>query len=1199
MIWDWNPHCTMSVQVLACGGSAYTVINSILDANGGNMKRVFSRRSLSILVTVCLVVLSLAVSSSLVQPAKADELYGRVRGVVTDASGAILPGVQLRLKNTGTGIEQEKAADADGGFAFVNLIPGDYSLTATKANFKTFQVSKIRVEPNAIYVQNVMMELGGVSETIEVAANPAQVEQTSMQLTATIDAKTLTELPLVGRNWITLQQTLPGVVTPDTRFGTNYSTNGSQAQQNSYLVNGNDNNDLPLNSPLVVPNPDSVEEVKMVTNTINPEFGRNSGAVLNAITKSGTNQFHGTGFWFYRDTFLNTHNFFSQVIPVFHQNLYGGTIGGPVWKNKVFFFYSAQITRAAQPGANGTITNTVFTPGQLAGNFDPTKILANPIPFVGGIQGPNGNCPQNTTWKACFTGGVVPTADFNPLSKTLVQQFVPAAAPGTNQASFNSASQVKTNQHIGRLDYNINSKDSIWFYALANDSSSLNSIPFSGSTLPGFGDQSTPFTKQFTASWNHIFSSSILNELRAGYTRLNFQSGTPQNVRQPSSVGFPNVIPQLASGADYPQINIAGYFNLGGTSNGPQPRKDQTYQITDNFSWVKGKHTFKFGYAGRKFQVWNPFANQNDGVFAFSPDSFYSTGDAGLDFLLGIPSTYGQGSGSIIIAQSYEHYLYAQDQWQVKKNLTLTIGTGYQIDTPIAEYQNQGLSRVCFQQGLQSKVFPTAPVGYTLPGDPGCNNQGGASTKYNHFGPRLGFAYTPGWGGKLFGGPGKTSIRGGFGLYFNRGEEELNLQDLGIAPFGLTTAGVADATAGKNFFSPSFPDPFHDIASGFSIPNKFPYKTPSAGDATIDFSQFLIGPNLNTIPKNFTTPYSYNYNLTVERELPGQMIVRVGYVGSHGSNLITSYSFNPILQSNIAPCVADPTCFAQRANLTSVHPEFYPNDGTIWGNAGQESNGGYSNYNSLQATIEKHFSHGLQFQSAYTWSHSSDVSSSFEDSAFQAGGGVDPYGQFGRDYGDSAFDARNRWVFSGTYDVPSLKRLWAAAPSRIFDGWRLTGINAVQSGFPILLQDTGSRSLTCALNFTFFGCPDRPETLAAPIILNPKTSSFGTCPGPSCKNHYYFDPSTFGRETPGTLSNTGRGFLHGPGYWNTDFSIQKDTRITEGKTLQLRLEAYNVFNHTNFANPTGSVSSVNFGRISGIRAFTNSRQVQLAAKFIF
>ena len=262
------------------------------------------------MVAVLAVIVGLVVGSMLAQTAMADELYGRVRGVVTDASGAVLPGAVLKLSNVGMGTTQVLTSNADGNFEFANLKPGTYRLTVTKPSFKTFDVSAIQVAQNQIFVQNVGMELGTLNETIEVAANQAQVEQSSMQLTNTISSKTITDLPLNGRNWIFLQQTLPGVVIPDTRFNSNFSTNGSQGQQNSYLVNGNDFNDLPLNSPLAPPNPDTIEEVKMVTNTINPEFGRNSGAILNAVTKSGTNSFHGTAFEFYRDTFLNVHDFF-------------------------------------------------------------------------------------------------------------------------------------------------------------------------------------------------------------------------------------------------------------------------------------------------------------------------------------------------------------------------------------------------------------------------------------------------------------------------------------------------------------------------------------------------------------------------------------------------------------------------------------------------------------------------------------------------------------------------------------------------------------------------------------------------------------------------------------------------------------------------------------------------------------------------
>ena len=1145
------------------------------------------------------VILALAFSSAMVQPASADELYGRIRGTVTDPTGAALPDVQLKLVNMGTGASQETVSGSDGAYSFINLKPGLYSLSARKTNFKTFDVKAIRVEPTVIFVQNAAMELGAVTETIEVAANPAQVEQTSMQLTNTISSKTITDLPLNGRNWIFLQQTLPGVVIPDTRFGTNFSTNGSQAQQNSYLVNGNDFNDLPLNSPLAPPNPDTIEEVKMVTNTINPEYGRNSGAIMNAVTKSGTNQFHGTGFEFYRDTFLNTHNFFTTKKQVFHQNQYGGTIGGPVWKNRSFFFFGLQNTRARQPGANSNGTTNVYTQNMLNGIWNPAKMSTtktNPFPIVGS----NGTTyPAGTPWATIFPTGVVPTSDYNPLAAALVKKFVPLPNCGTPTCTLYAFSPVTTlaaNQFIGRFDQNLGSKDTLWFYAYANDQRTLNDIAFTAASLPGFGDKSAPFTKQFTSAWQHTFSSSMLNELRAGYTRLNFDTGTPQNLVTPSSVGFTNIFPQIPQGAGYPRMTVTGYFNLGFTSNGPQPRKDQTYQLTDNLSWIKGKHSLKFGYDGRKFQIWNPFGARNSGAFSFSDSATYSTGDPGLNFLLGIPFSYNQQSGSVIIADAYEHYVYAQDQWRVKPSLTLTFGAGYQIDTPIAEYQNGGLSRACFIPGQQSKIFPVGtapngkpggpPVGYNFPGDPGCDKYGGASTKYNHIGPRVGFAYSPGRGGHLFGGPGKTSIRGGFGIYFNRGEEELNLQDLGAPPIGQASNGVGDLG-----LVPSFPDPWTDIAGRGSLKNKFPYVAPAPG-SIIDFSQFFVL-GINVVDPNISIPYAMNYNFTVERELPSRTILRVGYVGAQGRNLVASYQFNPMTPAGLQTCLATPACASDGAHAPRKFPNLFLYPGNIWGNSGMQHTAGWSNYNSLQVTADKQFSHGLQFLTTYTFSHSLDTGSSFEDTAFLTAGGFDPNGRLGRDYGSSAFDARHRYTLSFSYEVPSLKHVWSAFPGRIVEGWLLTGQTIWQTGFPVNLQDSRNLSLVCSTIFSFYSCPDRPNVVSAPKLLDPRTSA----------THQWFDPATFADNTVGTLGNAGRGLVRGPGYWGTNFSVQKNTRITEKTNFQMRLEIFNLFNHANFANPDGDFASATFGQIRSLRPYvvTNepSRLIQLGAKFIF
>jgi hypothetical protein len=1163
------------------------------------MKSILRGGSVLPLVLSFVLLLGLAFSPLMIQSAKADELYGRVRGIVSDPTGAVLPGVELKLTNVGTGISAELASDGDGSFMFVNLKPGEYKLTATKASFKTFQVRSIRVEPNQIYVQSVIMELGALSQTVEVVANPAQVEQTSMQLTATINSKTITDLPLNGRNWINLQQTLPGVVIPDTRFGTNFSTNGSQAQQNSYLVNGNDSNDLPLNSPLAPPNPDTIEEVKMVTNTINPEYGRNSGAIMNAITKSGTNQFHGSGFEFYRDTFLNTHNFFTKKRQIFHQNQYGGTVGGPVWKNKSFFFFGLQNTRARQPGANSNGTTNVYTQNMLNGIWNPAKMSTtktNPFPIVGS----NGTTyPAGTPWATIFPTGVVPTSDYNPLAASLVKKFVPPPNCGTSTCtlfSFSPVTKLAANQFIGRFDQNFGSKDTLWFYSYANDQHTLNDIAFSAASLPGFGDKSAPYTKQFTSAWQHTFSSSILNEFRAGYTRLNFDTGTPQTLVTPSSVGFTNIFPQIPQGAGYPRMTITGFFNLGFTSNGPQPRKDQTYQLTDNFSWIKGKHSLKFGYDGRRFQVWNPFGARNNGAFSFSNSAKYSTGDPGLNFLLGIPTSYNQQSGQVIIAQAYEHYIYAQDQWRVKDNLTLTFGAGYQVDTPIAEYQNGGLSRACFIPGQQSKVFPLgtapngnpggAPVGYNFPGDPGCDKFGGASTKYNHIGPRVGFAYTPRWGGRMFGGPGKTSIRGGFGIYFNRGEEELNLQDLGDPPIGQNSNGVGDLG-----LVPSFPDPWTDIAGKGTLKNKFPYVAPPPG-SIIDFSQFFPM-SINVVDPNITTPYAMNYNFTVERELPSRTILRVGYVGAQGRNLVDSYSFNPMTPAGLQTCLATLACASNGDQAPVNFPNLFQYPGNIWGASGMQHTAGWSNYNALQVTADKRFSHGLQFLATYSYSHSLDTGSSFEDTAFLTAGGFDPFGRLGRDYGSSAFDARHRFAFSFSYEIPSLKHVWSAFPGRIVEGWFLTGQTIRQTGFPVNLQDSNELSLVCSTTFAFYSCPDRPDVVSAPVYVDPRAGA----------THQWFSPTSFTDNAVGTLGNAGRGLVRGPGYWGTNFSVQKNTKITETTNFQMRLEIFNLFNHANFANPDGDVASATFGQILSLRPFVvttePSRLIQLAAKFRF
>jgi hypothetical protein len=1135
---------------------------------------------------------------------RADNVYGKIRGTVTDPSGAVIAGAKVTATNTATGISATVKSGTDGSYEFLQLAaPAIYTVKVEQAGFRAHEAQNLSLSLDQIYVLNVKMEVGTVSQQVTVEAAPAQVETTSMQLGKVISAQTITSMPLNGRNWVQLQQTIPGVVASSDRFTNNYSTNGSRSQSNDYLVNGVDANDLPLNSIAVQPSPDAIAEVSVVTNTINPEYGRNGGAVLNAETKSGSNQIHGTGFEFYRDTSLNTRNFFSPSSTIFHQNQFGGVIGGPIKKNKAFFFFAYQGTRNRQPDVNGGNSTTVFDQQQRSGDF--SGDLSSDFPaFTGNsafpLVGSNGaSYPAGTPYATIFPTGQIPVSDFNGQASNLTTKFVPLPnAPGSLY-EFNPVTKQSINQYITRVDFNLTSKDSLYFYWFVQPLSQTDVLPFTGSTLPGFGDQDVSHTQQYALPWVHTFGGTMVNEARLGYQRFNFQADFPQQVVQPASVGFPGINPNFPGGASYPKIDLSGggYFILGGSNNGPQPRIDQTFQFNDNFSWVKGRHTMKFGFQVRRSMVNTVFNNSNNGTFTYDGAGTYSTGDVAADFLLGLPDSYAQGSGNYQAIRTYTFYTYAQDQFKLRPNLTLTYGVGWEIDTPLTAVNNGGVEVNCYRPGVQSTVFPTAPPGIIYPGDPTCNSAAGATTKYNHFGPRFGFAWSPG-------NSSKWSIRGGYGIYFNRSEEELALQNLTPPPFAITGGGV-----GNIGLSPSFTAPYTAV-TGQSIPNQFPFTAPAPG-AAVNFNN--IEPfSLNVVDPNLTVPYSQNYNLTVERQLPASMILSFGYVGLQGRKLTTAVEQNPAGSEAGNPiCAATPNCNSFSAY--AVAPQSFRNPLTntsgvlVFGSAGQQATSANSNYNSLQVSLSKKFSHGLALQSSYVWSHSLDFASSFEDLGFSGVRGTDPFNA-AANYGDSEFDARQRFVISYTYYIPSP---WHSGVAGVVaNGWQMSGITTFQTGFPVTIGDSSVPSATCDATFVFYSCWDRPNTVAPVQIYNPRGGVF-TYNGATKPNHY-FDPNpSFSAADPFTLGNASRNFFHGPGVNNFDWALHKVTPLhSEKAQLELRFEFFNLFNHTQFtATPGGAGSfhgsvsgnfvSSNFGRSTGASNPFNSRIIQLGAKIIF
>ena len=1171
------------------------------------------------------------------QAAHAADTNGRIKGVVADQTNAVISGAKVSAINTQTGVKYTTTSQKDGGYLFPQLPVGTYSISVTAPGFKGFTATGIVISIDEEYVEAVKLTIGDANETLSVAADPVQVNTTDMQLNNVVEAPQMVELPNIGRSFTFFETIEPGVQSSNDRFGA-FSADGSQTQQSSYLINGADSNDLPINTVGLNPVLDAIAEFNLITGPLNAEYDRNSGGIVNATIKTGTNQFHGDVFEFYRDTFLNTGNYFSYVpanattgkaayknVTAFHQNIFGATIGGPIFKNKLFFFGAYQGDRERVPNNRSSNTTTVFSAAQRAGDFSADiagsslgyTFSQSPIPGTLNIPG----CPSDvTTWAQCAAknNGIFPATAFNPISAALLKQYVPLPNQGTNSYVFNNIATTSDNQELGRIDFDPNAKNDFTFLWIHDKGSTVRTTPFTGATLPGFAEVGGNAINQFTFDYVRQISSTTVNDFAAHYTRFNDAIVDPQNVVLPSSVGF-SINPQEPGVSDLPRIDT-GYFNLGFSNNGPQPRIDQTYQLDDSLSKTVGHHFLKFGYDGRRFQVSNPFSASNSGTFGFNAGTPFGSGDPGLDFLLGNPASYNQGTGAIIQAYAFLNYFYAQDTWKLSDSFTLSYGLGYQIDTPLHNLQYGGEAVSCFLPGQQSVIFPTAPVGVNYPGDKGCTNTAQATTRYKDFGPRLGFAWAPDLGFLSDGASKRLSIRGGFGIYYDRTEEETSLNNLETPPFGIASSGAVDYGAQ----APGFANPYQDIDTGTVYKNKFPYTFPTKGQ-TIDYSLFEpLG--LNTYDKNFRSPYAENFQVTVEREFPSHVIGRLSYVGSLAHHNQITYEGNPITQAGHDACLAD-TKFCgnpTKSGYRNLQDYFYPSH-TQYGiidpvtgipafpTIGVVTSEGSSNYNSMQASVEKGLSHGLQFQLSYTLSHALDDGSSYENSGY--GGSTRGYNQYDKslNYGNSSYDARQRLVFAPIYTVPKFAGHSEYSLINLgLSGWQVSGITTLATGFPFDISYGGfysSNSLYCSPSFVFYACGDEPNQTGPLVRANPRTFV------PGLNRTQWFVASTSGlSQAPlGQFGNESRNRYHGPGINNTNLIIAKNFKLREDGSLrlQIRMESDNAFNHTQFNNPSSTVftttrnetltqpGTLSLGSAGQITTAAPGRQTQLAAKFYF
>jgi hypothetical protein len=1273
-----------------------------------------ARRSLAVRLAV------FSLLTLLPSPALGQSTGGRILGRVADPSGAVLANVSVRITNQATGVARDTKTNGSGDYTFIEVAPGNYTAEFEQKGFKRNVQKDVTVEVNQVVTLNSTLQIGATAETVEVTSEAPLVDTTSTQLGAVVNDRSVSQLPLNARDTYQFLQLQPGVTSTvgsgnQIVYGSDkagsVSVNGGRGRANNFSVNGGDANDQFVNLPTVQPSPDSIQEFRVLTNTFDAEYGRNSGSVVNVVTKSGTNDLHGNVYEFFRNTKLNANPYCFTAVdgvpcdkPQFNQNQFGGTFGGPIIKDRTFFFTSYEGRRIRQ----GIPSSLVFVPtaSERPSAIQPFADFSSESPFPGTLssafalnQRPGcaaavpssvlvgGQIPDGIDYASLFPGNIIPLACLDATAVDLLQ-FVPIPANNSDKLVTTPVQPVRADQFTVRLDHRFNNKQNLSFYYYFNDDHLVS--PFAvfeaaGANVPGFGSIVNERFQQWNISHTWTISNTTVNEFRFNYNRegqRTFQhpvfTTTVQNSCPPppqwllnafptGSVPFcfddlqpgnptgihPNLPPQHQG---LPFIQVNGGFTIGNNGEGELPQVGNSFQWSDNISKVVGNHSFKFGGDVRRQRFDQLLYFDVNGEFFVDQTSTSSTlGDTAFsDYMLGLPGGYGQGSAQIENVRSTGLYLFAQDSWKIKPNLTLNYGLRWELNTPIADISKHVQT---FRPGEVSKVYPCkdtvntdcssmTPVGLVVPGDPGVPNAL-TQTYYKAFAPRIGVAWSPG-------NSGKTSIRAGWGLFYNPIEQLVLEQFSAEPPFGGSTFP----------FNTLLNQPFLDQSGGFSYPN--PFGLPSLAGVNgilnpqrgqpVDWGMFRPNTLFGQFQPHMRSQYSAQYNLTIQRQLTNDMKLEVGYVGSQGHRLLATHDINfgnpqtCLDLLNISNLTGDDSLFcgpyfadtafgidageipngvtlhlpngqvitgpnAQPIGLVGLRkyssPQCNPVGGwdpanEVWTN-GCPADGipvfssifaqdtiANSAYNSLQASLDKRFGKGLQFTAAYTFSKSFDEASSFEGILNP----IDP--RISRSL--SAFDARHRIVLSYYWELPFRK--FTGATGKLLNGWAVSGITSFQTGFPIRISTIADNELMYSFDFEL---PGEPAQLAPFRTMKPQSNA-----------NYYFDPNSFTDNATddsappcsagaqfecfepsllGTLGTAKRTICCGPHLSNTDFAILKTIPITENTHVDFRAEFFNIFNHTQFFNPDGNVSDGSqFGQITQVR---DPRLVQFAVKLFF
>jgi hypothetical protein len=1235
---------------------------------------------------VCLAAVSLLIPNLL----SAQGTSGRIVGRVSDAAGAVLPNVKVTLVNEATSASRDGKTNDNGDYDFVEVPVGTYRLEFDLTGFKKNVRRGVNLDINQVITLNMTMQVGATQEVVDVTSEAPLVETTSTQLGAVVGDRAVSQLPLNSRDTYQFLQLQPGVMSTvgssnSIVYGSSnagaVSVNGGRGRSNNFSVNGGDANDQFVNLPTVQPSPDSIQEFRVLTNTFDAEYGRNSGSVVNVVTKSGTNQFHGNMYEFFRNKVLNANAYcFSADAcpkPQFNQNQFGGTLGGPIVKDRTFFFTSYEgrrirqgilspavsvPTAAERPSASQSFADfsseTPF-PGSLSSAFALNQ-RANCTTAMGNAP----NIPDGQLYSDLFPGNIIPLGCMDATAVDLLQ-FVPTPTNGSTVVTV-PVQPERGDQVTVKLDHRITNSQNLSVYYYFDDHrlvSPFAQFQAAGANVPGFASITAERFQQWNISHNWTINNSTVNEFRFNYNReaqRTFQHPQRTSVVQDSCPPAPSWItdalgsvpcfndgqpgnptgihPGLGSNREgLPFIQLSGGFTIGNNGEGELPQVGNSFQWSDSLSKVVGNHSLKFGGDVRRQRFDQTLYFDVSGEYFFDGTSSNTTGGDTVfsDYLLGFPGSYGQGSAQVENVRSTSLYLFAQDSWKIKQNVTLNYGLRWELTTPITDISKHVQT---FRPGAVSTVYPcqlnaatiatfqgdpydipnpdcnntgTVPTGLVVPGDPGVPN-GLTQTYYKAFAPRIGIAWSPGTSGK-------TSIRAGWGLFYNPIEQLVLEQFSAEPPFGGSTFPVDTL----------FNTPFQSQDGGTTYPNPFNgILNPPRGQA-VDWSTFRPILLFGQFQPKMRSQYSAQYNLTIQHQLRNDMSVMIGYVGSQGHRLLATHDLNygnpqtciDLHNISVATDNANIDCgpyyadsafylnpgdipagmsltmpYGSQATIAGPNPTpitlvglrkySSPNCDPLTGNAcppdgipvfssvfAQDTIAN-SAYNSLQASLDKRFAHGLQFTAAYTFSKSFDQASSFEGILNP----IDP--RMSRSL--SSFDARHRIVFSYYWELPFRK--YSGAKGQILNGWALSGITTFQTGFPIRISTLDDQELMYSFDFELPGEPD----LVAPLhTMKPQSNG-----------NYFFDPSSFSEDnTFGRIGTSPRTICCGPHISNTDFAVLKTFTISETKRVDFRGEFFNIFNHTQFFNPDGNFSDGSqFGQVTQAR---DPRLMQFALKFFF